>query len=120
MSSALSANLVHQNLAAAAGYRIQSGGAKLAQHAFNTEPGDLGQMIKLGRREAVQMNPISRLQFMKQPGVIIEWQIGMKTTLHQNSATAELDHFFDLAEDLFITVYIAFGRAGFAIKRTEG
>jgi hypothetical protein len=64
MCATLATNLVYENLSAAARYRIKSRSAEFAQHAFDAEPGDLRQMIKLGRREAVQMNSVSRLQLM--------------------------------------------------------
>src|SRR6185295_16966925 len=104
MRAALAANLIHKDLAPAARYRIKPRFPQLAKHAFNSEPRDLCKMIELRRREAVQVDFVPALQLAQQPGVIVEREIGMQTTLHQHAAPSKRDHLLDFLKNLLVAV----------------
>src|SRR5262245_12115569 len=112
-------DLIDQNLASTSGETVQPRVFQLSQDINVTFPESFRHPIDLGRREAMEMYSVPIFQFAEQPGVVIEWQVGMQSTLHQDAASAEFDHLFDLSEDLVITQDVALRITRLAIERAK-
>ena len=73
----------------------------------------------LGRREAVEMDAVARLELAQERRVPVEVEIGMQPALHQNAAAAELEGLLDLAVDLVIAQHVSPALTGRSVKRAE-
>src|SRR5437016_2808924 len=65
------------------------------------------------------MDFISRFDCRKKVLVVVDLEVGMYATLHQNARSAKMKRFFDFPENDVIRKNIGFGISFNAIERTE-
>src|SRR5207244_13066045 len=63
------AALLHQDLAAAAGNRVEATRDQLADHRFERHPEPPGEEVDLGRRETVNVDRVVPLEVAQETGV---------------------------------------------------
>ena len=114
------ADLVVEDLAAAAGQRIQSGVFQPAHYRLVIEPADQMNVVYLGRRKTVKLKfRIFCVQRAQQLLVPLDIKIRMQAALHQHAGAAESDRLVDPFADLVDRMHVRVGLARPAIKRAE-
>ena len=113
------ADLLHQDLAAAAGNRVEASRDQLADHRFERHPEPPGEEVDLGRRETVNVDRVVPLDVAQQIQVPRERDVGVVAALDQNLHTAQRAQLVDLPADLLEGEHVALGVLGAAVERAE-
>ena len=114
------ADTIDENLAAAAGDRVEARVAQPAECVGNRELRAPRYVLHLRRRECMQMDPVTALDRAEQILVVVDAEIGMVTTLHQDAGAAERERLFDLLEDDRLRQQVPLATvAGPAVERAE-
>ncbi len=114
------ANFIVQNLAAAAGKRIQTRRFQTPHNRFVIEFWNQRNVMNFRRRKTMQLKFwIFFVQCREQIFIPFDIKIGMKSALHQNTRAAECDCFINSFANFFnrMNVSIRFSRT--AIKRAK-
>ena len=82
-------------------------------------PGDLMKTEDLWRRKTVQMDTVARFELSEEVGVPLEGEIRVQPSLHQNTASTELDGLFDLAVDILVAQHVALVVTRRSVERAE-
>ena len=117
----LGADLVVENLGAAAGDRLQSGIHEAADGLFKREIAVLGDAEDFAGGEAVQMHLRKALLDAAEERLEpVDFEIGMNAALHEHTGAAHLDGFGDLLVDLIKVEEVALFAARTLDGRIEG
>jgi hypothetical protein len=77
-------------------------------------------VLYLGRRERVQVDLVTRLDRTEEIFVVVDREVGVMPTLHQQPRAAESDRLLDLLEDDRLRQEVALACvAGAAVERAE-
>ena len=115
-----SPHFVVKDLRAAAGNRIQTGVAQAGDGRLQIQPADRGDVLNLGRREAMQPDlRETALDGAEHLLVPLDLQIGMQAALHQHARAAEIEGLLNLLEDDVDAVDVAFRVAHRTVEGAE-
>ena len=93
------ADPVDEDLGAAAGQRIEAGVAQARQRLRDRQLRAPGDVLDLGRRERVQVNPVALLDRAEEILVELDAEVWMVTALHEERGAADRERLLDLLED---------------------
>src|SRR5207253_5622093 len=95
----LVAHALHEDLAAAAGNRIETSRHQLPDDLFNRHAEPAREEIDLRRREAVDVDRVVTLDVAQQIEIPLERDVGVVSALHQNLHAADRLELVDLPAD---------------------
>ncbi len=114
------AHAVDENLGAAAGNAVESGGDQPIDHVAHRQSRHAREVDDLGRRQRVQLElGIALLDRAEEIFVPLQRQVGVVAALQQQLHAADRDGLVDLAEDLVEAEDIAAGIADGPVERAE-
>ena len=114
------ADAVDEDLAAAAGDRVEPGIAQAGDRLPECQLAAPGDVLDLRRRECMQMDLVTRLDRAEEIFVVVDAEIRMVAALHQEPGTAELEGLLDLLEDDRLRQQVALACvAGAAVEGAE-
>ena len=93
------AHAVDEDLAAAAGDRVQAGVAQARERLPDGQLGAARDVLDLGGRERVQMDLVALLDRAEEVLVVIDPEVGMVAALHEQAGAAHRERLLDLLED---------------------
>ena len=93
------AHPVDEDLAAAAGDRIEPGVAEPRQRLGDRELRAARDVLDLGRRERMEVNRVALLDRAEEILVVVDAEVGMVAALHQQAGAAERERLLDLLVD---------------------
>src|SRR5580658_7406856 len=97
-------NAVVENLGAAAGEGIEAGVAQARQGVANAQVADFGDVHNLRRGEAVAPDVEMGFDGAEQVLIPFDFELGMKTALHQNTGATEVQRLLNLRKNDFFGV----------------
>src|SRR5207253_10584975 len=109
------AELLTEDLTAAAGNRVEARRDQLADHLFERHSEAPGEEVDLGRREAVDMDRVMPLDVAQQVQVPGERDVGVVAALDQDLHAAQRAQLVDLPADVLERAHGALGVRGTAV-----
>ena len=114
------ADLVREDLGAAARNRHEPRGLQTRDHVVEAHPLLLGDELDLGRREGVEVaGRVVGAQIPEQILIVGERQVRMDAALHEDARAVERQRLLHLAADLLERQQVAFGIARLAVEGAE-
>jgi hypothetical protein len=114
------AHAVDENLGAATGNRVEPRVAQPGQRLGDRELRAARDVLHLGRRQRVQVDLVARLDRAEQILVVVDAEIGVVASLHEQAGAAERQCLLDLLEDDRLRQQVALALvAGAAVEGAE-
>ena len=113
------ADLVHQDLAAAARNAVEPRRVQLADHVGHRQPEPLAEEDDLGRREAMDVDRVIALDVAHQVEIPLERDVRVVPALEQDLDAADRLALVDLGADLLEAQHVALRVLGPAVERAE-
>src|SRR5262245_58283472 len=116
----LGADAVDEDLAPAAGDRVQAGVAQAGDRLPEGQLAAARDVLDLRRRQRVQVDLVARLDGAEEILVVVDSEIRMVSALHEETRAAERERLLDLLEDDGLRQQVALARvARPAVERAE-
>src|SRR5262249_42900416 len=116
----LVAYTVDEDLAAAAGDRVEPGVTQSRDRLPQRQLAAARDVLHLRRRQRVQVDLVTRLDRAEEILVVVDVEVGMMSALHQQAGAAERECLLDLLEDDRLRQEVALARvAGTAVEGAE-
>src|SRR6185437_9076806 len=113
------AHALHEDLAAAARNRIESGLDELTDDVTCIHAEELGEAVDLARAESVNVNGMVRLNVLEQLEIPLEGDVRVVSPLHEDLHGTQLFRLVDFRADLLERERVAFAMLGPPIERAE-
>ena len=95
----IGANPVDEDLGAAAGDGVEPCVAQARERLGDGELGTSRDVLDLGRRERVQMDPVARLDRAEEILVVVDPEVRVMAALHEEAGAADRERLLDLLVD---------------------
>src|SRR6266404_2279445 len=115
----LVAHALHEDLAAAAGNRVETSRHQLPDDRFDRHAEPAREEVDLRGREAVDVDRVVALDVAQQIEIPLERDVGVVSALHQNLHAADCLELVDLAADFLERQQVPLGMFGAPIERAE-
>jgi hypothetical protein len=114
------ANSIHEDFRAATGDRVEPGVAQARERLRGRELRAPRDVLDLGRRERVEVDRVALLDRAEEILVVVDPEVGVVATLHEQPGAAERERLLDLLVDHGLGQQIALAHVAWpAVERAE-